>query len=74
MATMKTRPIRIPTHLWDKAIKRAHSEGTTVAARVRDWLEEYTDDNVSVTDELTRIMARLKAIRTRLEIEVRDVE
>jgi hypothetical protein len=68
MEIMKTRPIRIPNELWDKATKRAHQEGRSAAELVRVLLEEYTDDSVSVTDELSRIMARLKAIRTRLSI------
>lgn len=50
-------------------MKRAHAEGTTVAALVRGWLDEYTDESDSVADELGRIMARLKAIRTRLTLE-----
>jgi hypothetical protein len=35
MATMKTRPIRVHDDVWDKAVRRAHEEGTTVAAVVR---------------------------------------
>jgi hypothetical protein len=35
------RSIRVPDDLWHAALVRAADEGTTVAEKVRTWLQEW---------------------------------
>lgn len=39
---MKSRVIRMPDDLWDRAKKRADEKGETVSEAVRKFLERYS--------------------------------
>lgn len=68
MANTKPKTIRISDDLWDKAIRQAREEGTTLADMIRRWLEDYTSDDKTITDEMNIIMERLRQLRHRLAI------
>jgi len=66
MANTPKVTVRIPNELWDKAGRRAKDEGTTRTALIIGWLEDYTNEDRTVTTELAEIMSKIKAVRTRL--------
>lgn len=62
------RFVRIDEETWSKAMARAHREGTTMSARIREFVDEYANDDMSISREIALIMVRLRRIRKRLTI------
>jgi hypothetical protein len=65
MANTKLRYLRCDD-MWDKAKAKAHGENITLSERIRDFLEDYVNDELSIEDELLRISERIISIRKRL--------
>jgi hypothetical protein len=65
---MKGRFIRIGDETWEKAMARANQENTNVSELVRAWVELYAagDEQMSVSEELRRIAARLSKVQKRI--------
>jgi hypothetical protein len=68
MAETKMRYIRIDEDLWRKAIVKARNEGTNLSTVIRDWLDGYVNDDVSVEVELKRNIQQLIVLHRRLKI------
>lgn len=68
MAETPNRFIRVPDELWNKAGERAHRENTNRSALINLWLDLYAnnDTEMSITQELARIVGRLNDVRTRI--------
>lgn len=66
MAPKEMQYVRVDPELWRKAMARAHSENITLPVMIRAWLQDYTDDNLSIGDELNRMVERLNTIRKRI--------
>jgi antitoxin component of RelBE/YafQ-DinJ toxin-antitoxin module len=58
---------RVDDELWDRAMAKARSEGTTLSEVVRDLLADYADDR-PLEDDLRRAIKRLNAIHKRLKL------
>lgn len=68
MVKTNMRYIRVDEELWRKAMTRAHAEGVTLSKLIRDWLDDYANDELSVDDELQRVIKRLATVHKRLKI------
>lgn len=67
MAAAKMRHIRIDD-VWERALKKAHAEGTDLAKVIREFLDDYVNEDASAEDELRRIIQRLIILHGRIKI------
>ena len=69
MAETPMRFIRIDDETWAKAMARANREEATISELIRFWVQEYANEQLSITTELRYIIFRLNGIRERLKEE-----
>lgn len=51
---MSMRKFRVDDEVWTKAAQRATGEGTNPSALIRQWLEDYTETDVELRNEIRR--------------------